>query len=687
MKHTLKYSLSAIALAGALSLMPEYEGLKFTESASAQNQSNRDQQILNFRDANIRAMIDDISMMTGKTFILDPRVQGKITIISREPIPTADVFDMFLSALRVYGFTAVPTKGGAYKIVPDEIAIADRTATGNDVPDDQLVTEVFRINHVDAITALNTVKPIIHRQGRAIAHRSNNFLVVVDYAGNMDRIRNLVRSIDRDTATTKLVSLVNTSTEEMAETISALRASGVEESRNNALKVIPVISSNTLILKGDDNVINELLPIIKDLDSRSATKGDIEVVYLKHADAEEIVPILEQISRSISSGVTAAASPRPAGDIPPVNAGFNVAGGAQNNGARATISHDKGTNALIISASPDMQKALESVIRKLDVPRAQVIIEAIIVEISDQAAKELGVQYVLSGGEGSNIPFSATNFSATAPNVLATTGALVVDDDSPFAEQGDAIRNAAVNSILGLNGFVGGFAGESGGTIFGVILNALKQDITSNILSTPFLTTLNNQAANLIVGQEIPVTSGEVLANDNSNPFRTVTRQEVGIRLDVTPQINEGDQIRLQINQEVSSVEEAIVTTSTDFITNKRQIQTTVMAEDGEIIVLGGLIQQDERVTLNKVPLLGDIPVLGNLFKSEAKSLGKTNLMVFIRPTILRDSADIKSVTQQKFQYTRQQQLERASEGAEAGIDVILRDVIGAKTPPKTTNN
>ncbi|UTW56872.1 type II secretion system secretin GspD [Kordiimonas sp. SCSIO 12610] len=677
----LKYSLSVIALTGIFSTIPSLGNVNFVESAIAQDQ------VLNFRDADIRAMIDDISMMTGKTFILDPRVQGKITIISREPVPTADVFDMFLSALRVYGFTAVPTKGGAYKIVPDEAGVTDRTATGIDVPDDQLITEVFRINYVDAITALNTVKPIIHRLGRAIAHRSNNFLVVVDYAGNMERIRSVLKSIDRDTATTRLISLVNTSTEEMAETISALRSSGAgDENRNTSLKVIPVLSSNTLILKGDQEVVDELMPIITDLDSRSATKGDIEVIYLKHADAEEIVPTLEQISRSIASSssgtVNAGNTLAPQGVVPVSQPIVGNSGG----GARATIAYDRGTNALIISASPDMQKALADVIRKLDVPRAQVIIEAIIVEISDQAAKDLGVQYVLSGGEGSNIPFTATNFAATAPNILATTGALLVDDDSPFAGQGDALRTAAVNSLLGTNGFLGGFAGESGGTIFGVILNALQQDISSNILSTPFLTTLNNQPASLIVGQEIPVTSGEVLGNDNSNPFRTVTRQEVGIQLDVTPQINEGDQIRLQINQEVSSVEEAIITTSADFITNKRQIQTTVMAEDGEIIVLGGLIQQDESITLNKVPLLGDIPVLGNLFKSESKSLEKTNLMVFIRPTILRDGADVRDVTRRKYQYTRQQQLEWREDGGEAGIDVILRDVIGGKTPPKIDN-
>jgi general secretion pathway protein D len=675
MKQMLKYSLSAIAVAGVLAATPNYSRVPFIGNAVAQDQ------ILNFRDANIRAMIDDISMMTGKTFILDPRVQGKITIISREPIPSADIFDMFLSALRVYGFSAVPTKGGVYKIVPDEAAITDSTAFGANLPDDQLVTEVFRMNNVDAITVLNTVKPIIHRLGRAIAHRSNNFLVVVDYAGNMERIRKLIKSIDRDTATTKLISLVNTSTEEMAETIAALRSSGVsEETSNTSLKIIPVLSSNTLILKGDQDVINDLVPIIEDLDSRSATKGNIEVIYLKHADAEEIVPTLEQISRSISGGAPSTVSSTSLGASQDTGGALPaLAGGGPS---RATISFDKGTNALIISASPDMQKSLADVIRKLDVQRAQVIIEAIIVDISDDAAKELGVQYVLSGGDGSNIPFSATNFTATAPNVLATTGALLVDDDSPFAEQAGGLATAAVNSIVGLNGFAGGFAGESGGTIFGVILNALQQDISSNILSTPFLTTLNNQPASLIVGQEIPVTSGEVLGNDNTTPFRTVNRQEVGIQLDITPQINVGDQIRLQINQEVSSVDEAIVTSSTDFITNKSQIQTTVLAEDGEIIILGGLIQQDESITLSKVPLLGDIPILGNLFKSERKTLDKSNLMVFIRPTILRDGSDARDATRRKYLYTRQQQLEWANdEDREASIDVILRDVIGGEVP------
>jgi general secretion pathway protein D len=659
--NDLKRSASALVIAASLAL-------------SAPDLSAQDQQVLNFRDADIRAMIDDISMMTGKTFILDPRVQGKITIISREPVPTGDVFELFLSSLRVYGFSAVPTKTGAYKIVPDEAAVTDRTLTGPDAPDDALVTEVFRLRHVDAITALNTVKPVLHRQGRSVAHRNNNFLVVVDYAGNMARIRDLIAEIDADPSITRLISLRNTPVEEMADTIRALRGVNArsEGAGDSALSIVSVVSSNTLILKGEENIIQSLMPIIDDLDSRNANEGDIRVVYLKHADAEQLVPVLEQVTKTLSSLPNPGIAPSGNGDLVQLGA----PSGASASGS-ASIAFHQGTNALVISGSPGVQNALEQVIKKLDIARPQVLIEAIIVEISDQAAKELGVQYVLSGGEGSNIPFSATNFTATAPNVLAATGALAIPSDSPFADSAESLGEIALNSFLGVNGFAGGFAGESGGTIFGVILNALQQDISSNILSTPFLTTLDNQPANLLVGQEIPVTSGEALGANNANPFRTVTRQEVGIQLEVTPQISEDGTIRMQINQEVSSIQDAIVTTSTDFITNKRSIQTTVLANDGEIIVLGGLIEQDESITLNKVPLLGDIPVLGNLFKSEQKSSSKTNLMVFIRPTVLRDGNDINAVTQKKFNVARQDQLIRAPEGAEASIDAILRDALG----------
>ena len=281
--------------------------------------------------------------------------------------------------------------------------------------------------------------------------------------------------------------------------------------------------------------------------------------------------------------------------------------------------------------------------------------------------------------------FPATNYSNTAPNILASAGALLLDDELGDDDSNNGLnqlRSAAIDSLLGLNGFTAGFAGTSNGTLFGVIVNALEQDLASNILSTPSLMTLDNAEAKLLVGQEIPITTGEALGSNNANPFRTVERKEVGISLLVKPQISDSNDIRLNITQEVSSVSGTVGQSSGEIITNKREISTSVMVHDGEIIVLGGLIQQNESINLDKVPLLGDIPLLGNLFKSESKSFTKSNLMVFLRPKIVRTIEDSRAITNHKYNLVRkEQQLNGKNKKARAAIDVILHEVIGVDAP------
>ncbi|WP_374764929.1 type II secretion system secretin GspD [Yunchengibacter salinarum] len=655
-------SLALLALIGA-GLSPLSAPGAHAQDSRATDNSER----LNFRDADIRAFIDDVAMVTQRTFIIDPRVTGKVTVISESPIPAENLFDLFLSTLRVYGFTAVATANGAYKIVPEEAAMQDRTALTSG--DDRLVTEVFRLSHINPVTALNAVKPIVNRQARTFAERTGNFLMVVDYAGNMGRIRDLLTRLDQDRRKTRLITLENVGAEDMAETLADMRGPAQGDSPDPGLTVVPVTSSNTILLKGDEALLAEIVPLVRELDSRGAAKGDIRVHTLRHADAGDMVTMLEAVSRSLSD--------------------TTGEGGGQR---RASISAHPETNSVVISANPATQKTLESVIRQLDIPRAQVLVEAIIVEVSDNAARELGLQYVLAGGDGSNIPFTVTNFSNTAPNILAATGAIALDDELD-ADAGNALRQGAIDSFLGLNGFSAGFAGEtSGGTLFGVILNALDSDVASNILSTPSVMTLDNQEASIIVGQEIPITTGEALGTNNSNPFRTVDRQDVGIQLEVLPQINEGDGIRLFIRQEVSSISGTAGASNSEIITNKREIETTVNVENGEILVLGGLIEQDERITVDKVPLLGDIPGLGRLFRSEGRSSQKTNLMVFIRPTIVRSRADMRAVTGRKYDLMRREQRRRLDTDGPATIDRLMNDVIGRKgeaaaPPPAPTTD
>ena len=385
------------------------------------------------------------------------------------------------------------------------------------------------------------------------------------------------------------------------------------------------------------------------------------MITLKNSDAHTIVPILEQI------GATMYAQKAP----------------SEGQELKPTITQHEPTNSLIISADYETLLAMERVIEALDVRRTQVLVEAIIVEMTDDAARELGVQFLLAGSDG-DIPFISTNFSRSAPNLLALTGALVGDGVFGAGGTGTATSNpfqqAAVSSLLGLNGLSIGGAGQSGNTLFGLVLNALENDTESNILSTPYAIALDNATSSLIVGQEIPITTGEVLGNNNVNPFRTVERIDVGVKLDITPHVGEGNSVRLDIAQEVSSVFGAVGPASPDLITNKRAINTTVLADDGDLIVLGGLIEQRETTNSSKVPVLGDIPVAGRLFRSEGVGHVRTNLMVFIRPTIIRDAEEARAATSRKYRYIRAEDLLRNGE-ADSTLDNFVESVLGAPAP------
>jgi general secretion pathway protein D len=658
-KYTNQSGRIFVTLSGfLLAMFCEWEGGAMAQSqvqAPAATQEQSTDQVLNMRDADIRAFIGDVSMLTGKTFVVDPRVQGKVTVMSQASLSPEDIFDLFLSTLRANGFTALPVSAGTYRVVPEEAAPMAGNLSG-----DQLVTEVIQLRHVDVNTALQMVQPLVNRQGRVVTTRGTNAIIIVDYASNIRRIRQVLANIDRDSSSISIVTLRNTSAEQMARVISDLaKAQGDPANALTTFTAVPLEGSNSLVLRGQPELLKMLEPVIQQLDEQGASTADTKVIYLKYAAAEELVPLLERVSA--------------------LNKGSAPAEGAAGQPGRATIAVHAATNALVINASPDVQQELANVIRQLDIPRPQVLVEAIIVEVSDTAAKQLGVQYILSGGSGSNIPFSATNFPSTStPNILAATGAVVVDRETS-GDDTDAIKalqGLAVDSLLGTAGFLGGFAGQSrDGTIFGVILNALKRDVGSNVLSTPSIMTMDNQAASILVGREIPVTTGEALGSNNANPFRTIERKDVGVKLEVKPQINEGQAIKLFIRQEVSSVLGPVSAQSSELITNKRQIETTVMANNGEIIVLGGLIEDDEQATLDKVPLLGDIPILGKAFQNESKSRRRTNLMVFLRPTIVNNAGDLRAVTDRKFNYMQSEQSVRG--GSKTRLEDFANEILG----------
>jgi general secretion pathway protein D len=358
---------------------------------------------------------------------------------------------------------------------------------------------------------------------------------------------------------------------------------------------------------------------------------------------------------------------------------------AGENARRTTIAHHAPTNAVIMNADPDVLRELEQVIRRLDVRRPQVQVEAIVVEISDQAARELGVQFLLAGNGEDATPFAYTRYgNQRSPDLLALTGALATDsftgEDAATGNQ-LSLRNLAVSSLLGARGGAFGLGGQIGedGSLFGLIVNALESDTESNVLSKPQLMVLDNEEATLLVGQQIPITTGEALGSNNANPFRQIERQDVGVQLTVRPQINVGDAIRLQISQEVSSVAGPVSADFQELITNQRLIETTVMADNGEIIVLGGLIERDDQLLDDSVPGLSRIPVAGRLFRNESRSQVRRNLMVFIRPTIVRNAADMRRVTRESYDFAVGEQI-RATDGA-SSLEEIVDLMLGGEDP------
>ncbi len=636
------------------------------------------EQTLNYRDADIRAFIDDVAMLTNSTFIVDPRVKGQVTVISRTAMERDDIFDVFLATLRVNGFAVTSMPNGAYKILPSTAAVQDAALSQHAGESDRFVTEVFKLNHVDGTAAVDMLKPLVNSDGRVVSNRGSDFVVVVDYASNMARIRQVIQDIDRDLSVLRALPLDNTPAEEMKRIIESLHGGRDDNMRKAAVTAVAVPGTNTLVLRGDNAAVTRMAAFVTELDStnRGRDRG-VEVMTLQYHEAEDLVPLLQSVSASIVKAETAEGQTTTAAPDATVHIGFH-----------------KETNSLVVNADADMRRELRAVIQQIDQPRRQVLVEAIIVEVSDQAAKELGLQYVLSGdGSDSKVPFTATSFSNSAPNILAATGALIATNEAD-GEDSDVLtqlQQAAVDSLLGASGFLGGFGGQfSDGTIFGVILNALQSDTNSNVLATPSLMTLDNEEASLIVGQEIPITTGEVLGQNFENPFRTVERQNVGIELEVTPQITDGGPIgpngerrpaiKMEIRQEASSILGPVTQSSSDLILNKRELQTNVVVENGEVIVLGGLIEDNEQISVEAIPLLGDIPVIGRLFRSEAKSRTKTNLMVFLRPTIVSDRSERDAATAQRYDYIRVQQ-EVFGAGSETTLDYFTTNVLNGEIP------
>lgn len=637
---------------------------------------------INYQDTDIKAVIKEIAINTGRAITIDRSVNGQVSLQTPEDFTVCpdEAWSLFQDLLRQNGYVATPQDDGRYAVVPINQAQRSPGPVGDTKDRGGLISRIFQLEHIDAQEAARNIAQINSEGAVASAIRSNNSLLVVDTTGNMDRIAKIIKSLDRDNRVFQTIQLVHASARDVAGVLINVAQDLAQENNNTTSRVsiTPVDVSNSLLIRAEPNTMEQLTRVVSELDRQGENANDISVIGLKHADAEEMLPLLRELV-----DVNAGAAPTPA------------AGGA-NGQQSSVISAYAPTNSIIVNGNTVLRREVETIISQLDIRRAQVLVEAIIVDISDSAAREVGVQYFLAGNGGNNIPFS-TNVAGQSPNILSaaggaftsgffdgavtTTGAdgdvIATDDGDDFTS---ALQTAAVGSLLGISGFGLGGAGTFGdGNVFGALLTALKTDISSRVLSTPSVVTLDNQTASLSDGQEIPITTGEQIGDDFSNAFRTVSREQVGVILEVTPQITDGDIVSLEIRQEISSVDGPIIATSTDLITNNSELNTTALVDSGDILVVGGLISDSQAVQEDKVPFLGDIPGIGNLFKTTAKSKVKNNLMIFIRPTILRDRSSARAATRRKFDFIRAQEVLNDAR-AQEDFNRLLNDITGVPT-------
>ncbi len=675
------------------------------------------QTTLNVRDADIRAFIADASKVTGRTFIIDNRVQGKVTVVTDRALSRSEYFEIFLSTLRSNGLVAVPTSGGAFRIQPVDNASSQPGRVGQTATSSRnsFVTEIIRLRAIDAASAVDTVRPLVSAQGSVTANRASNAIVVVDFGDNIRRIREIIRRIDTDGSATRVIALKNAGAREIATALQALIPPAGQG--GSTASVVPVISSNAVAIRGDAPVVARLADVAIDLDKRASLGTEIKVLFLQNADAGQLLPVLQQLvgqqptevqqqtqlsQSTLSTGGGNGSNAR--NIVPPQqNTSSPVQGGggsgqpavvADGGRTAAVVTRFAGANAIVIAAPAEVQRQLAEVVRQLDTRREQVLIEAIIAEVSDATANQLGVQLLLGSLDGS-LPIVSSSFSNSAPNLLTIAGAVgarqlntttsttngVITTTSTNSSVSDSLAQSAISSILGATGGLGGFGTTIGNNgVFAGIINAVKSDSTSNLLQAPSVTTLDNLPARILVGQEIPITTGQALSQNFDNAFRTVQRENVGIELEVRPQINASGTIKLFLRQQVSSISGPVSNDNSDLILNKREVETTLTVDDGQIAVIGGLLSDDERRTIEKIPLLGDIPGLGQLFRSKAKQRTKTNLTIFIRPTILRTAEDARRIAEQRYGYVRAQQGLQYP-GQEPSIDQLVRDYMGAAPP------
>lgn len=580
-----------------------------TPSASQQEES----WTINLKGADIREFIDQVAQISGQTFVVDPRVKGQVSVVSNTALNLSEVYQLFLSVMATHGFSVI-TQGDQARIVPNAEAKADADS-GRAAPD-RLETRLIQVQHGSATELIPLIRPLIPQYGHLAAVSSANAIIISDRSANIERIEDLLRQLDQKGQND--YSVLNLQHAWVMDTAEVLR-SAIDRGQAKGATGTQVVAdgrTNRLILLGPPAARAKLMALAQSLDTPTSRSANTRVIRLRHSDAKSLAETLGEISEKLKPE-----------------------SGGEGTGKPQTvlIRADESLNALVLLAEPDVVATLEDIVRQLDVPRAQVMVEAAIVEVSGDISDALGVQWAVDA-RGSTGGLGGTNFSGTGLSVGSVLQAI--------QDQGNGTDNNTLNNLP--DGAIIGLGTDS----FGVLITALSANSKSNLLSTPSLLTLDHQKAEILVGQNVPFQTGSFTTSGSGadNPFTTIERQDIGVTLKVTPHINDGASLRLEIEQEISSIAPTSQgVNAVDLITNKRSIKSTILAENGQVIVLGGLIQDDVTQADSKVPLLGDIPLLGRLFRSTKETRIKRNLMVFLRPTVIRDAAGMAALSGKKY--------------------------------------
>ena len=597
---------------------------------------------VNFKDSDIQEVIKFVADVTGKTIIIDPRVKGRVQVISSERMNREELYSFFRAVLEVHDFTLVEV-GDVVRIIPlKDARSAPLPVVDANTAKEGYVTEVIQLSNIAAAKVLPVLRPLVPQHSHLAAYDPSNSIVISDTAANINRLRDLIERIDKSAIPeTEIVPLKYASAQDVVTTLTALDKS--ENQRNpGAQTLIADKRNNAVLISGDDLMRTRYRKLIQRLDKPKAQTGNVRVIYLEYAQAKPVAEILTKVVQNIAK----------------------LEPGEQNPNIQATVEADEDTNALLITASGDTLESLLSVVDRLDIRRAQVLVEAIIVEMTDRSGRDLGVEWMFRNEQKGVLGSSVSGGQALGGVARGI-----------FSDGDDALENLAV-ALGGTTGQTLGIAGTGGDEDFLALLTALENDSKANILSTPSILTMDNHEASMSVGQNVPFVTGSFSNNASGgagvNPFQTIQREDVGISLTVTPHVNAGDSIVLELVQEVSSLNTGGGVGASDIITNQRKFETQLLAADGEIVVLGGLIEEDVQQGEQRVPFLGSIPVVGQLFRSNSTDLTKQNLMVFIRATIIRDEKTLHGATAEKYRFIRDQQLKQREQGVFRMSETVL---------------